>query len=393
MKTKVLHRRELRTYEQTHAWINFNVNLENAPFTLWMMLGEARSKCQHIAGVPLKPEVAKNLYQIFLTKGVQATTSIEGNTLSEEQVKQQIEGTLTLPKSQEYLATETQNIIDACNIIASELRKYPEIQLTPQQICDFNGLVLRHLEVEDHVRPGEFRKQSVGVAHYRGAPWEDCPHLMERLCEWLNDGFDASTEDLKFVHSIIKSILAHLYIAWIHPFGDGNGRTARLIEFLLLVQSGVPWPAGHLLSNHYNKTRSRYYAELEKWSKAKDGVIGFITYAVEGFVEGLKEQLEYIRAQQWLVTWVNHIHEIFRDEATPARTRQKHLILDLPGTPTPRKQLTRVSPRVAEDYAGKGDKTLSRDIKALLDRGLLIRKEKGYVPNRDLILAFLPPRC
>ena len=195
-------------------------------------------------------------------------------------------------------------------------------------------MILSGLEVEDHVRPGEYRTELVGVAGYCGAPWEDCPHLMERLCDWLNTGFDAKDEDWKFVYALIKSIYAHLYIAWIHPFGDGNGRAARMIEFLLLIQSGVPWPAAHLLSNHYNKTRDRYYAGLAKSSKAKNGVVEFLMYAVEGFVDGLKEQLDYIRQQQWRVTWENYVHEVFRDKDTTAGKRQKHLVLDMPEAAT-----------------------------------------------------------
>ena len=59
-----------------------------------MNLGEARSKCEHIAGVPLRPTVARELHQLYLAKGVLGTTAIEGNTLSEEQVRQLLEGQL-----------------------------------------------------------------------------------------------------------------------------------------------------------------------------------------------------------------------------------------------------------------------------------------------------------
>ena len=393
MCAKGLHERRVRTYEATHSWINFEANLKDAPTRLWLLFGDARSKCQHIAGVPLEPDAAEKLYEIYLTKGVHATTSIEGNSLSEEQVKQRIDKTLKLPQSQEYLGREVDNVFDACNQIARRLNKDPNLKLTPELIRQFNGLILRKLEVEPHVRPGEYRTESVGVAGYRGAPWEDCPYLIERLCEWLNTSFEPLDDDWKFVYAIIKSIFAHLYIAWIHPFGDGNGRTARLIEFLLLVQSGVPWPAAHLLSNHYNMTRDRYYAGLDKSSKAREGVIEFITYAVQGFVDGLKEQLQYIRGQQWRVTWENYVHNFFRDKDTPAYKRRKHLVLDLPEGVTPRKRLARVSPRVAAEYASKGDKTLTRDINALVKANLLARVDGGFKPNRDLILAFLPPRC
>ncbi len=383
-----------RKYTETHPWINFQANLESAPYRLWMLIGEAESKCQHIAGVPLRPDVATKLHEVYLCKGVHATTSIEGNTLSEKQVKEQIEGTLQLPASQKYLATEVQNVVDACNEIAKELLANPSVNLSPERICHFNGLVQRGLEVDEEGQPGEFRKHSVGVANYRGAPWEDCPYLVQRLCEWLSLELIPPDTEMTFAYILIKAILSHLYIAWIHPFNDGNGRTARLIEFQLLVQSGmVSLPAAHLLSNHYNKTRSRYYAELDRSSKAPDGVISFLVYAIQGFVDGLREQLNYIREQQLIVTWENYVHEQFRGGDSPACNRQKHLVLDMPDTPTPRKELTSLSPRIAREYARKGEKTLTRDLNALKSMGLILRESGGFVPNRGVILAFLPAKC
>ena len=80
--TKDLGSRVARTSLRTHAWVNFRLNLGAATHRLWMLMGEARSNCQHIAGVPLRPETAERLSQIYLAKGVHATTSIEGNTLT-----------------------------------------------------------------------------------------------------------------------------------------------------------------------------------------------------------------------------------------------------------------------------------------------------------------------
>jgi len=83
---------------------------------------------------------------------------------------------------------------------------------------------------------------------------------------------------------------------WIHPFGDGNGRTARLVEFQILLQAGIPSPAAHLLSNHYKQTRTEYYRQLATASRSGGNILPFIEYAVGGFVDGLKEQLALIRA-------------------------------------------------------------------------------------------------
>ena len=383
-----------RSYERTHPWVNYTVDLGRVPHQLWMLLGEARSKCEHIAGVPLRPGDAEGLYEVYLTKGVHATTSIEGNTLSEEEVRKRVQGKLKLPNSREYLGREVDNIVKACNEIMRGVLKRPNSSLTPERIRHFNAPALSGLDVDEDTTPGEFRGHSVGVAGYRGAPAKDCPYLVDRLCDWLNGpDFQSPDRDMNFALLIIKAVLAHLYIAWIHPFGDGNGRTARLIEYQLLVQSGmVPFPAGHLLSNHYNKTRTRYYRELDRTSKTGGDVVPFLHYAIEGFVDGLREQLAYIRERQYRDMWVNYVHDLFRDEDTPANRRQKHLVLDMPPEPVSRAEISRITPRVAAEYATRGEKTLNRDLNALVRRGLLRRVGRAYVANRDVILAFLPPK-
>src|SRR5688500_17920990 len=95
--------------EETHPWITFDLRLPGAP-EFWMLLGEAQSKCAHIRGVPLQAGTASALERIYLAKGIQATTAIEGNTLTENQVQDQLAGQLQLPPSQAYLAREVGNI-------------------------------------------------------------------------------------------------------------------------------------------------------------------------------------------------------------------------------------------------------------------------------------------
>ena len=71
------------------------------------ILGEAMSKCQHLAGVPLKPHRAEDMAAIYLARGVQATTAIEGNTLSTEEVEQIVRrGQRRGRKSREYLGAK-----------------------------------------------------------------------------------------------------------------------------------------------------------------------------------------------------------------------------------------------------------------------------------------------
>ena len=198
---------------------------------------------------------------------------------------------------------------------------------------------------------------------------------------------------MRFAITILAAVLRHLYIAWIHPFGDGNGRTARLLEFQLLAKSGfAPLPAANLLSDHYNRTRTRYYRELERASKSSGDVQPFLAYAVQGFVDGLREQINLVRKTQLKVAWENHVHASFDGPDTPTAKRRKHLLLDMPIGIVERSALTSVSTRVASDYASTGPRTLSRDLNDLVAKGLIVRRgARGFIANRHSILAFLPP--
>jgi len=383
----------MRPYEKTHPWLTFNLDLRKVNYTTWLLLGEAQSKCEHIAGVPLRPSVAKQLHAIYLAKGALATTAIEGNTLSEDEVRNRIEGKLQLPPSKEYLGQEIDNIVEACNSVAANLFKSGPISLCVEEIKEFNALVLRKLPLEEGVRPGEIRKQMVGVGRYRAVESADCEFLLEKLCSWLNDGFDTK-EEFKITFGILKSIIAHLYLAWIHPFDDGNGRTARLIEFQVLISCGVPSAAAHLLSNHYNQTRKEYYRQLDYTSQSCGDIFPFIEYALRGFVDGLKEQVDVIRDQQWDVTWRNYVHEKFKDKIGEAYVRRRHLALDLSFSqdPVPLSKLKELSPRIAEAYARKTHKTLVRDVNFLKSMELIEVSTEGIRAKRELILAFLPGR-
>jgi Fic family protein len=358
-----------------------------------MLLGEARSKIDHIAKSLLNPAIAREMHIVYLAKGVLATTAIEGNTLSEDEARKRIEGNLKLPPSQEYLGREIDNIITAYNEIKDELVSGVAPPMSRTTIETYNRLILRDLELEEGVVPGEIPAHSVAVGGYVGAPREDCEFLLDQLAEWLN-GPDFAPRDPQWAMpmAIVKAIVAHLYLAWIHPFGDGNGRTARLMELRILLEAGVPTPATHLLSNHYNQTRTEYYRQLRLASKTGGDVLPFLRYALQGFVDGLRDQLHTIREQQFADRWEQHVYQQFGRTNSGARLRQRQLVLEMSkfDEPLPRTQLRKLSTPLVEMYHGKTDKTLTRDINAVVKMGLVRRQGRSYVPNKHIIEAFLP---
>ncbi|MFD9948940.1 Fic family protein [Nonomuraea sp. NPDC059023] len=361
-----------------------------------MLLGEAISKCEHVAGVPLQPAVAQRLNEVYLSKNAHATTQIEGNTLTEEEVLKRVRHELPLPPSQEYLGQEIDNVVAAYNEIVDDVLHSRPLTLTVDRVKQFNRLILQDLPAHHEVNPGEIRSKSVIVGSvYRGAPAEDCEHLLQRLCSWLEDLRATATGPSRKPVAILSAIVAHLYLAWIHPFWDGNGRTARLIEFQVLVRAGVPTLAAHVLADFYNRTRSEYYRVLAKTSREPHfPVEDFIKYALQGFVDELREQIGVIREQQLYVTWENFVHSLFRDRNSTACIRQRKLVLALPhGAFTPKSRLVELTPTLTRDYATKTKKTVTRDINALTEMGLITIGRTGVRPLVEQLHAFLPLRA
>ena len=376
-----------REYLRTHPWLTFSIDATRFSHEIWLLLGAAQSKCLHIAGVPLDDEHANTLYKVYLIKGVKATTAIEGNSLTEKQIQDILDKNSTIPPSRAYQEQEVKNIIDAYEQVYSNASD----KITKEEICKFNSMVLKDLELQDFIEPGNIRKHSVLVGRYRGAPAEDCEYLLSKLCETINQ--ITIGEKWQFASGILKAIITHVYLAWIHPFGDGNGRTARLMEVKICAANGIPKPACQLLSNFYNLTRDKYYLELEKASKSDSSIYGFISYALTGLLDMLDEQIAIIRDYQIQSTWENTVHKVLHGN-TQAFERRRHLALELykNKNPVQKSEIHLLTPKLAELYSNSTTKTLSRDLSVLQEKGFIIIENRRIQINLNKILAWLPAR-
>ena len=393
-----------REYTRTHPWISFRHHLERADPVHWSLLGEAAARCDQVAQAILPPADARAMRQLYLRKGVKATTAIEGNTLTEEQIKAQLEGRLDLPPSQNYLKVEVANVLDSVNDIFTEIRGGQPTRLTPEWIARANQRLLAGLEehLEEGVVPGEVPTHSVGVGRYRGAPRGDCAFLLDRLCTWL-EGDDwpvrPDRHEDRTASAILRAIFAHLYIAWIHPYGDGNGRTARLAEFMILAREGVPSPCAHLLSNHYNLTRAEYYRQLDRSSRSNSGrgdPLGFLLYSLQGLVDGLRNQSRFIEGVQLKLAWEHFVYVEFRQipaSAAMRRRRDVTLVLGRVEAPIRKREIPDLSPDLARLYADRTSKTLARDMNWLVKQDFLEKGEDGYRARVEMMRAFRPARA
>jgi len=366
-------------YLETHPFLNFQPDLRRAGPRFWALLGEAKSKSEHLSNAPLLPRTFHELHQIYLAKGAAATTAIEGNTLSEKEVRGVLEGSFKAPPSKAYLQQEVQNILDASTTL---LVRDGKKTLSVSDLLAFNRQALEKLPFEPEVTPGDFRLHRVTVGGYFPPEPRFLPELLERFVHWMGEFSTRIAPGMEMHTAVLKAILAHLYLVWIHPFGDGNGRTARLLEAQILLEVGFPTPAVHLLSNFYNQTRSRYYRELDRAGRSRD-VLPFVEYALEGLVDGLKEQISFVQAQQLEVLWRNLIHETFAGKHGEAAHRRRELALALriEDGPVALKRLPLLTPELAQHYAQLSSKTLTRDVNEL-ERLDLVRLDKRGIEGR-----------
>lgn len=112
------------------------------------------------------------------------------------------------------------------------------------------------LPEEDRLLPNHlYRHDSVFVVgrkvEHTGLPWQKLPAYMETLVRFMNEDDG--------IHDLLKAALIHFYIAYLHPYFDGNGRMARLIHLWYLVQKGYPSALFVPLSGYVERSRNAYY--------------------------------------------------------------------------------------------------------------------------------------
>jgi Fic family protein len=356
-------------------------------------IGECNSLVKTISNTPLKPNDRQRLLSVSLIKGAQATTAIEGNTLSEAEIEKIQEG-WRLPQSKEYLEIEVKNILNAFNLLLDEIVYQGNMRIiTPDLIIEFHQRIGAGLGEHFDAIPGEFRTDNRIVGSYRAPEYKYVPELINRLCDWLRTEFHF-TDGQDFKTAVVQAIVAHVYIEWIHPFGDGNGRTCRLLEFYILLRSGLPDIVSHILSNFYNETRSEYYRQLDNARKKRD-LSHFISYAVHGFRDGLIENMRIIQNGQFKIFWHNFIYETFADLKYTKKEvfkRKREAVLEMPlNKSVSADEITNSTPSLAKKYERVARATVLRDLRELMELRLIVKDGKQYRANIGLLRSLIPP--
>jgi Fic family protein len=249
---------------------------------------EAQILYETVRDLPILPDLATNMEQDLIRRSIFGTAAIEGNPLTEERVGQIISDTNDT-HTKERAEQEIRNLKNVYNLIGSlETMEGPPL-LQEDLVRQIHETITFNIEGEYNI-PGNYRNHlfNVGNRQHGGVytppkNLKDIKTLMKAFIEWIN------SDEVLALDRPIRAALSHYYLGLIHPFGDGNGRTARFIEALLLQTGGIKYvPA--MLSNFYYRNIDDYFWAFSNSFKSKNSsVTPFLKFVLTGFVESLKE--------------------------------------------------------------------------------------------------------
>jgi Fic family protein len=152
---------------------------------------------------------------------------------------------------------------------------------------------------------GEFRREEVVVGnivrgetviHHQPPSWLEVEAETEALLTWIEAGkAKGAGDDDPWVHPVIQAGIAQHRLAWIHPFVDGNGRTARMFTTLLLYQRGYDFKYLFELSRYYNEHRNDYYRAL-RTADASGNYTDWLIFFLGGFAYQMVRVQELARS-------------------------------------------------------------------------------------------------
>ncbi|KAG8190992.1 hypothetical protein JTE90_010850 [Oedothorax gibbosus] len=207
----------------------------------------------------------KRLKKEIYFQHIYHTVAIEGNTMSLAETRTVVETRMSVPGKSVLEHNEILGLESALRYINQTL--VGKEAITVQDILGVHRRVLGHV---DPVGAGAFRQAQVFVGEHVPPLAADVAPLMEEFAAWL--GSDA----LRRLHPVKAAALAHYKLVFIHPFVDGNGRTARLLMNMLLMRSGYPPVIIR------KQERAHYYAAIQL---ANEGdvrpFVRFIAHATE----------------------------------------------------------------------------------------------------------------
>ncbi len=363
----------------THKAGKFRFNEEYQKEKVSSLLIKATILNETVTDLPILPKMVLRIETDLIRQSIFGTAAIEGNPLSQEEVSGIIESgepsSEIVPKSE----AEIRNLVKAYEILSGVKPGRNPFVLEESLIRELHSILTVGVP-HGLNEPGMYRNETVGYtevgdeAHggiYRPPrSFKDIQDLMRIYVEWVN------SEELVSQGPFVRAALAHYHFSLIHPFFDGNGRTARLIEAMILQAANVRY-VPKMLSNYYYRNLDDYYIAFSRTikNKGKD-VTPFLEFCLEGMVESLEKMKGRITLLIKRLVFREMLAQMKEGKDLTARQFDLlSLLLDAPRVFS-LNDLMKNRP-FSLLYKNVTKQTARRDMKRLLELGLIEEEREG----------------
>lgn len=221
------------------------------------------------------------------------SSQMEGAATTRKVAKEMLRKKMTpKDKSQQMIANNYQTI----QFIVS----HKDALLTPELLLQIHQLMTEHT-MQNPQEAGCFRSNNDvvvenGITHetvHIPPTYEEIPNFVEDLCRFFNEQ-DAP----QFIHPIIRGIIIHFMVAYVHPFADGNGRTARALFYWYMLKQGY-WLTEYLSISRVIAKSKKSYEKAFLYTEADGMDMGyFVAYNMRVLQQSFKQLQDYIKRKQ-----------------------------------------------------------------------------------------------
>jgi Fic family protein len=266
-------------------------------------LVNAKASIKALKMMPFQRRWAAELQDIQLKMEISGTSQIEGADFLGDELE-----TALAAETHEELVTRSQKQALSALKAYEWVAQVPEDRpISPQLIKTIHRLVVTGCD-DDHCEPGGLRRDgqnvTFGSPRHRGVlGGRPCAEALERLANEVGTTFRGHDP-------LIQAIAAHYHFAAMHPFLDGNGRTARALEALMLRRAGLNDVLFVPMSNFYHESKETYLLKLAETRDRNHDLTPFLVFALNGVeaeVSRLTERLRHEVSKELFRNFVNEL--------------------------------------------------------------------------------------
>jgi Fic family protein len=336
-------------------------------------IGVCEASREVIDNAPLVPAWEKRFQEDAIDRIVHYGTHIEGNELSFAEAKQVLDGVQVVAKDRDIQEViNYRNVIRYIDEMEQGKNNYDEEQIKKIQSLTVHKMIPK--EECGHYRQTQvlLRNSVTGEVAFRPPEFIHVPGMMEDFMIWLNSPISKS------IHPIIRAAITHYALVAIHPFIEGNGRTARAFATLVLFSEGYDIKRFFSLEEYFDKDSQSYFGNLMHVSSLSSNFY-----------------------ERDLTSWIEYFSQALSIELSRIKERVKNLSLDLKVKGRLGKQVALSErqmklveyleeykeitvPQARQILPMISDDTILRDLKELTRKG--IAKKQGSTKSARYIL-------